>query len=310
MKTLPKIIVILLFLVSHIGFSQTPEQQEMIKKAEKMRDSILNTPQMKAIIQQADDIEKKYESTTKTENKTIPIVNENYDKYWINTLSSNNNTKLQGWNNGEANLVFDYNYDTRKNKLHYVKVGVIKADGTIKLNPINKVPILKPLNNFKNSNRFFDIHNPDSYQYTNENTGFKLNSYLLVYQNEQQIGILTIGNSAKVTLNLLTPGDLYFGDEGYMLSWVYAAEACAIKANENWSGDLSNTGNPLIVETNVTYELSFKPGWNLVKTEVVGKYEFPNAPEEDRSRYKKHVHSIITSIPDDATYFYRISPQY
>ncbi|MDD3720991.1 MAG: hypothetical protein PHW92_00690 [Lutibacter sp.] len=143
-----------------------------------------------------------------------------------------------------------------------------------------------------------------------EKSGFKLNSYLLVYQNEQQIGILTIGNSAKVTLNLLTPGDLYFGDEGYLLSWVYVEEACALRANENFKGDLSNTGRPLIVETNVTYNLSFKPGWNLVKTEVIGTYEFPNTPEEDRTRYKKHVHTIVPSIPQDATYFFRKSPQY
>lgn len=173
------------------------------------------------------------------------------------------------------------------------------------MNPTNKVPVLKPLNNYKNSNTFFDIHYADSYQYTNENTGFKLNAYLLVYQNEKQIGILTIGNSVKVTLNLLTMGDLYYGDEGYILSWVYAEEACGIKANENWNGDLSNTGTPLLVETNVMYDLSFKPGWNLVKTEVIGKYEFPNAPEEDRSRYKKHVHTIVEAIPGDATYFFR-----
>lgn len=132
----------------------------------------------------------------------------------------------------------------------------------------------------------------------------------MVYQNEQKIGVLTIGNSVKVTRNLLTPGDLYFGDEGYLLSWAYVDEACAIKSNENWSGDLSNTGTPILVETNVTYNLNFKLGWNLVKTKVIGTYEFPNAPEEDRSRYKKHVHTTIPSIPTDATYFFRESPKY
>ena len=191
-----------------------------------------------------------------------------------------------------------------------MKVGAIKVDGSIELNPTDKIPVLQPLNHFKNSNNFFDIHNPDSYQYSNEKAGFKLNPYLLVYQDGQQIGILTIGNSAKVTLNLLTPGDLYFGDEGYILSWVYVDEACAIKANENWSGDLSNTGTPIMVETNVVYNLDFNPGWNMVKTEVIGTYEFPNAPEEDRSRYKKHKHTTIASVPNDATYFFRSAVQY
>jgi len=95
-----------------------------------------------------------------------------------------------------------------------------------------------------------------------------------------------------------------------MLSWAYADGDCALKANENFKGDLSNTDTPLIVETNVTYDLSFKPGWNLVKTDVIGTYKFPNAPEEDRSRYKKHKHTIVVSIPEDATYFFRKSPQY
>ena len=48
-----------------------------------------------------------------------------------------------------------------------------------------------------------------------------------------------------------------------ILSWVYVDEAYAINAFENWKGDLRNTGTPLMVEINVTYNLSFKPGWNL-----------------------------------------------
>ena len=222
-------ILMLLFIQTICG--QTPEQQEMIEKAERMRDSIMNTPQMKAAMQQAEDMEKEQQSNTtvKKESNPIPKAKINPDKYWINTLSSNNNTKLTNWNNGVADLVYNYFYDSRKDKVEYVKVGIIKADGTIELNPTTKIPILKPLNNFKNSNHFYDIHKQDSYQYQNENTGFKLNSYILVYQNDVQIGILTIGNSAKVTLNLLTPGDLYYGDEGYILSWAYADGDCASK---------------------------------------------------------------------------------
>lgn len=308
MKILQQNFTILLFLLSCIGFSQTPEQQKMIDQALKMHDSIMQCITIEDMLKQANAQEKKIElanKSSKKETKQIPKVIKSEDKYWINTLTSNNNTILTNWNYGEADIAFNYNYDARNDKVEYIKVGEIKADGSIELKPTNKVPVLKPLNNFKNSNNFFDIHNSDSYQYTNGNSGFKLNAYLLVYQNEKQIGVLTIGNSVKVTLNLLTPGDLYFGDEGYILSWVYAEEACAIKANENWSGDLSNTGTPLPVETNVTYDLNFKPGWNLVKTEIIGTYEFPNAPEEDRSRYKKHEHTIVNSIPKDATYFFR-----
>lgn len=303
----------LLFVVSGMGFSQTLEQQKLIDKAIKMRDSIMQCITLEEMLQQANAQEKRLESAKKTnKSETSPISKavKTEDKYWKNTLASDTYTKLKNWNYGDADLVFNYRYDPREDKVAYVKVGVIGADGTIVLSPTNQVPLLKPLKDFKDSNTFYDIHNQASYQYRNEDSGFKLNAYLLVYQNDQQIGILTIGNSEKVTLNLLTPGDLYFGDEGYILSWVYVDEACAIKANENWKGDLSNTGIPLLVETNVSYNLSFNTGWNLVKTEVIGTYEFPDAPEEDRSRYKKHVHTSIPSIPDDATYFFRKTPQY
>ena len=312
MKTLYHILPIFLLFIGFQSFAQTPEQQDLIDKALKMRDSIMESLNLEEVLQKADQQQKKLESDEKSKQKTstIPKAAKNEDKYWKNTWASDKDKKLKNWNKGEAELVFNYAYDSRNDKINYVQVGAIKVDGSIELNPTDKIPVLQPLNHFKNSNNFFDIHNPDSYQYSNEKAGFKLNPYLLVYQDGQQIGILTIGNSAKVTLNLLTPGDLYFGDEGYILSWVYVDEACAIKANENWSGDLSNTGTPIMVETNVVYDLKFSPGWNMVKTEVIGTYEFPNAPDEDRSRYKKHEHTSTASIPNDATYFFRSSVQY
>lgn len=308
MKTEYKLLPVVLFFICCIGFSQTPEQQKMIDNAIRMRDSIMACMNLEEVLQQADNQEKRQASVTKAANvKTIPGIDvlKIEDKYWKNTLASDMNTRLVNWKNGEADLVFNYNYDSRKDVVEYVNIGVIKPDGTIVLKPTSEVPNLKPLNNFKNSNNFYDIHDSDIYRYGNGDSGFILNSYVLVYKNDKQIGMLTVGNSVKVTHNLGTAGDLYFGDEGYLLSWAYADEACSIKANEHWKGDLSNTGTPLVVETNVTYDLAFKPGWNLVKTEVIGEYTFPNAPEEDRSRYKKHEHTIVNTIPNDATYFFK-----
>ncbi|APQ17568.1 hypothetical protein [Maribacter hydrothermalis] len=306
MKSTYRILPILLFFIGCLGFSQTPEQQKMIDKALRMRDSIMECMNLEEMLQQANAKEKNLEQKKNSNINAEPITNatKNEDKYWKNTLASENN-RFKNWHNGEADLVYNYRYDSQKDAVEYVKVGVITSDGSILLNPTMKVPVVQPLHNFKNSNNFFDIHDSDVYQYSNGGAGFKLNSYILVYKNEKQIGILTIGNSVKVTRNLLTPGDLYFGDEGYLLSWVYVDEACSIKANENWKGDLSNTGTPLLVETSVSYDLSFKPGWNLVKTEIIGTHEFPNAPEEDRSRYKKHEHTIVDTIPDEAIYFFR-----
>lgn len=306
MKSKHRILPTLLFFICCMGLSQNPDQQQMIDKALKMRDSIMECMNLEQMLQQANAQEKRIEQKKNSKINTHPIKNtsKKEDNYWKNTLASENNV-LKNWHNGEADLVYNYGYDSQKDAVKYVNVGVITSDGSILLNPTIIVPDLQPLNNFKNSNNFFDIHDSDVYQYNNGDSGFKLNSYILVYKNEKKIGVLTLGNSVKVTRNLLTQGDLYFGDEGYLISWVYVDEACSIKANENWKGDLSNTGTPLLVETEVTYNLSFKRGWNLVKTEIIGKYEFPNMPEEDQSRYKKHKHTIVATIPEEATYFYR-----
>ncbi|TXE09066.1 hypothetical protein ES711_03785 [Gelidibacter salicanalis] len=304
MKPYNQILVLLMLILGHATIGQTPEQQKMIDKATRMRDSLMECINLDEVMQQAEAQQKRMEmdiiKTDKSKNANVVTAKNN-------VISSTNNKKLANWNLGVADLVFNHGYDVRKDKVNFVKVGLIEADGTIVLNPSERVPDLKPLNNFKNSNIFYDIHNPDVYQYTNGETGFKLNSYLLVYQDDQKIGMLTIGNSEKVTLNLITPGNLYFGDEGYMMSWVYVEKDCAIKASEDWKGDLSNTSIPLIVATNVNYDLNFKAGWNLVKTEVIGTYHFPEAPEEDRSRYKKHRHTSVAAIPKDATYFFRSS---
>lgn len=310
MKILKQILLILMVLISCTIFAQTCEQQKMIDKATKIHDSLMECLNLEQVLKKAEAQQKRLELDKKNSaRKSVIAQTSNVkDQYLQNILTSDSNKKFNNWNNGAADLVYNYSYDSQNDKLLNVKVGTIKADGTIVLHPTDKVPNLKPLNNFKNSNNFYDIHNPDLYRYTNENAGSKLDSYLLVYKNEQKTGTLTIGNSEKVTKNLLTSGDLYFGDEGYILSWVYVDEDCAIKANEHWKGDFSNTGAPLIIETNVV-DLSFKTGWNLVKTEVIGTYKFPDAPEEDRSRYKKHKHTMVEFIPNDAKYYFSKSSQ-
>ena len=153
-----------------MGFSQTPEQQKMIDRALKMRDSIMECMNLEEMLQQANTKEKRLEQKQKTNTKTSSITKaaKNEDKYWKNTLASENNT-FKNWQNGAADLVYNYRYDSSKDVVEYVKVGVINSDGSIVLNATSKVPVLKSLNNFKDSNTFLDIHDSDLYQFSNEN---------------------------------------------------------------------------------------------------------------------------------------------
>ena len=84
MKMLYKFIFILLFTVSGVGFSQTPEQQKMIDKALKMRDSIMQCITLEEMLQQANAQEKRLESakkTNKSEPSSILKTTKNEDKY-------------------------------------------------------------------------------------------------------------------------------------------------------------------------------------------------------------------------------------
>lgn len=75
--------------------------------------------------------------------------------------------------------------------------------------------------------------------------------------------------------------------------------------------EVRNDGtNRINVQTNVNYTLNFMKGWNLIKTEVIGKYKLDHERGLDISWYKNHRHTIITNMPNDATYYFRTLPIY
>ena len=78
MGTLSKKIAILLMLVSYTGFSQTPEEQEMIDNSEKIRDSITECITLNEMLQQVENRNKNKKSNAqfKNENKSILKINE------------------------------------------------------------------------------------------------------------------------------------------------------------------------------------------------------------------------------------------
>ena len=136
MKTIHQIVIVLPFFIGCMDFSQTPEQQKIIDRALKMRNSIMECMNLEKMLQQANAQEKRLEQKKKTNTMLGPIfkATKNEDHCKI-TLSSNNNNRLTNRNKGEADLVFNYRYNSRKVAVEYVKVGVIKSDGSIVLDP-------------------------------------------------------------------------------------------------------------------------------------------------------------------------------
>lgn len=84
MKTLYHILPIFLLFIGFQSFAQTPEQQKMIDKALKMRDSIMESLNLEDVQKQADQQQKQVELDKKANTKTspIPTAAKSEDKYW------------------------------------------------------------------------------------------------------------------------------------------------------------------------------------------------------------------------------------
>lgn len=313
-----KKISITLLLVLGIVYSeaQTPEQQKQIDEAMRMQDSLMNSPQMKAMMQQLQQMkdmqdkqqaEKKVSSSKVKTDKLAQKKTSSDDWFWENTIASTNN-KFTDWKGGTADIAIAF----KGSGLKVFNIGSIKEDGSIVFNlPDNFETQLSLERQIGPQGLFFDIYNRSSVNFTNKDTGFITNTSLMVMRNGKQIGNLTIGDSVRVTLNLVSQSGVDSGDEGYLLYWAYAQYNCALNGNQVWQGDVRKDGtNTIEVETNVNYNLNFKPGWNLVKTEVIGNYKLEHERGLDVSWFKNHKHTIISNMPNDAKYFFRTITQY
>ncbi len=308
MKIKNYIIAFLFILGIFYAEAQTPEQQKMMEKAKRMQDSMMNTPQFKAMMQQIEELNSKQEAEAKKRKsetkKTTQKKTNRDDWFWkndmyITTVSKNN--KLPNWKGGAADISL---YDNDGRTPTYLKVGTIQADGSIIFN------FPKDILTFKKTKAYYnpiqDIRNWSSLQFSNADVGFISRTGLTILRNGQVLGALTIGNSVKVTHNLIDIGGLDSGDEGYLLYWAYASDNFSLNANEDWQGKVRRDGsNSLEVKTNVNYNLNFKKGWNLVKIEVIGNYKLKSESGYKLSWFKNHKHTIIPSLPTDAKYYFR-----
>ena len=313
MKIIITTVILLVFGVL-CSYSQTKEEMERIKK---MQDSIMNLPQMKALFESNPEMKKAFveQMMAKQKGKTSQKKNvalkptavkssSNDSWYWKNTIASTNN-KFKNWSGGDADITMGY----KGPELNTFIIGTIKGDGSIVFNlpesVITKTSLTRQLGP---QGLFYDIYGNVPVNFNNKEAGFITNPSLPIMRNGKHIGNLTIGNSVRVTHNLTNQSSVDAGDEGYMLYWAYANETCALTLDQKWKGEVRIDGtNSREIETQVNYDLNFKPGWNLIKTEVIGKHKLDHERGLDVSWFKNHKHTIITILPDDAIYFFRKS---
>lgn len=244
------------------------------------------------------------DTTTSKKRKEANTTNAQEDWYWKNTIKSTNNT-FKNWEHGDVDLVMTYRYKQNANRPETLKVGTIDANGKLTINLPEDIQTETKVSNIANL-VFYDIQDMTSLSSNNPTAGYFGKTTIQVLKNGVIIGNLTLGNSVRVTYNLTNQSTLTMGDEGYLISWVYLDEVASIKGIEVTKNTVRRDGtNTIEAENTVVYNLDYKPGWNLVKTEVIGKYDLEHERGLNASWFKKHEHTVIENVPSDAAYFFR-----
>ncbi|MDL5512669.1 hypothetical protein QSE00_12640 [Arenibacter sp. M-2] len=283
---------ILIILIVLIGCNDTPSSKAKTTKA--LAGNIPTTTSETRIKSKEDN----------ALDKNIETTNNQDDWYWKNTQMSKNNA-FENWEHGLVDLVMEYRLRHNETTPKNLKVGYIDDNGSINITLPENTPTETSLDNLGNL-VFYDIQDISTLNYGNPDAGYLSKTTLNVLKNGELIGALTLGNSVRVTYNLTNQSTLSMGDEGYLISWAYLEEAASMKGTEKTKNKVRRDGtNTLEVENTVVYDLDFKPGWNFIKTEVIGKYDLVHERGLNASWFKKHHHRVVSEIPEDAAYYFR-----
>lgn len=309
MKANTKLVLGLLLTVGFVGNSQTAEQRKMMEEAEKkvakaqrISDSIMNTPQMKAVMDQMKALEEVQQPKTTQKEKQVVTPKSNDDFYWRNTTASDTHGKFAKWTGGKADFgIIGHQMKDGTGNYKFFKMGSISSDGKLAYDLPTAIQTRTTLsqNNNLTQGSFLDFN---SFEYTNGDSGFIGSFTLQVIRDGKPIGLITMGNSIKAARNLSAPCCSHLGDEGYRLYWTYAKNACAMNYEGNWNGKVNQGEVEGEINVHHSYKLNFKPGWNIVKTESRGAQSVANVKYgKTRENY------LVSEIPSDTKYFFQSS---
>ncbi|MDH3697520.1 MAG: cell envelope integrity protein TolA [Flavobacteriaceae bacterium] len=313
MKTNKNILAICLICLMQLASAQpTPEQQKQAEEAQKKAMEMMkDNPQFKEALKMMEGAEEemkqeRMQKQAEEEKRQKDAANDHLKEfYWRNKVASDTQGKFSDWSWGEVEI----GYQDGKGKMqadgtypyeNYVIVGGIDANGQVQLNLPSNVVADRTI-----STGFFpQMHEVlnDDVNYSNPEAPFLWSGYSLdILKGGKKIGHLYSGNSERTTHNLASPANMKYGDEGYLLYWAYAAEACKATYSKDdhavriLEGEIEKT-----VEQYTRVDLNFKPGWNLVKIEVNGNHSIGN-----RTRWKWKTYTTVSEMPGDAKYYFK-----
>lgn len=295
-----------LCLLGSLTRAQSPKEE----RAQKMMDSIMeNMPadqqqfmkQMMQMGKEADQrrAEERKEAQSAREVKNREAQRKSEDEfYWRNTIASNTQGKFSNWSWGKADIKVRFD-KTRNRTVKFLKVGEVSAGGQVTLmlpkidytqwpsSPITKVD--------NEGDRMWAYQ--ESLEFSNtEVTYFSTRFTLDVYQAEKRLGNLKIGNAIRPVVNLNAPCCFDKAGDGYTAHWMYMSQAHRIKGTSRMDPGNGEQGE-------IVHNLTFQPGWNLVKVRVEGsKKKAVNGTSG--SFWKNKYYTVATTLPSDAKYYF------
>ncbi|MGB5499874.1 MAG: hypothetical protein WBM77_13175 [Maribacter sp.] len=292
---------------------QTPEQQKMIEdmekkglEAQRQYDSVMNSAQVKKIMQQAETMEAqaKIDKDKRTAEKQEKNQQPNNPKKDFEgyIISKSNTKKFDNWSYGEADIMMGGFASRSTDPGYNKKIGTVKSDGSFDMQLPAKVttrPGIKE-DRWLGCGYFGGKGNID---YSNSNTGV-MNGYISIEINGQLIGRLSMASSVELVDGWNPMQHHYHDIPGYRLSWYYISNESSVKG-QCVKEERYGAGKDFDITT--VYDADFKTGWNLVKTLYDGKRIFIDWGEGEHNKhsyYKEKKITVVNAIPDDAKWVF------
>lgn len=283
-----------------VSFAQiTPEQKKQIEEAQKKAaeaqkkvKEMMNTPEMKKMMEQMKKqdslaaLARKRKQKARTNKSTQQKKKSSNDYYWRNKIASSTQGKFSNWSFGKADLKIGF-YERKSKSYEYLKIGEISAEGQVSISLPNVdskkwAKTLITTGHSEGDDLFHDFNK--ELEYSNKNATYFASRFRLnVIQGDKNLGVLSVANSVITDGNLNAPCCRHKAGDGYIAYWVYMSDATTIRGKKNAKNQF--------IDTNV----ALKKGWNIVLTRVEGN---------EANSWKSKYHSTSTSLPNDAKFYF------
>ncbi|NNE76740.1 MAG: hypothetical protein HKN31_06665 [Pricia sp.] len=316
MKTLKKNTLVVLLLMATLGNAQlSPEQEKqveeaekMIAKAQKIQDSLMNTPEMNQLMEQIRGMEAEYEKE-RQERKQQAKKNQKLETAKTNVnepahlrhliITSGGSKKFNDWSLGQVAIILTTHKYKRGDVFDKRTIGQINVDGGFTITFPESMKVQTdgpPITNYFNTTS--DGTNDNKTQYTGTDTHVCKASIRIEGSNEH-MGSLYLATSRQLVWND-SPAGWNRGDTGYRISLWYANGRATVKANTTRMVPVTDHAEiaKKIPMTEV-YDLTLKPGLNFIKVEIIGTQYVGDVPY-----YKTIKYTTIEQLPTDVKWVY------